>query len=377
MAFKHKKSDRNVEPMILPHVLVCATDAGGARNLAAVVKAAGDAARFSVFGGDSTIMIFTEQGIEYAVLNEAPDTLMIREAPDFYLYGRTRLASDDRRLAGAAKRHGVPSTLVLDEWYYYRQSVLDEAGRAAFIPDHICCPDDLARDEATKEGLPEDRLVVTGSPALADLADQIESFVKTPPPVPGFLDDDYPRPLVLFLSETHAVDFGDKPGESGPMGPFLGYSENSVRKDIMSILSELDRPCTVVEKLHPGDTKIGQARPGASKVNWVQAGDVPLWPLMWHSDLVISMRSMGLLEAALMGKRAISYQPDLIGKDICTAARKGLVDKGRGRDGLAEWLQKHWDADGRGAPRSIPRPDFAAPTAARQVLAVALGERLA
>ena len=54
-------------------------------------------------------------------------------------------------------------------------------------------------------------------------------------------------------------------------------------------------------------------------------GFTPL-SLMWHSTLVIGMRSMALLQSALMGTPTASYQPNLIHKERCTAARLNLID---------------------------------------------------
>ena len=359
--------------MTRSHIFVCATDAGGARNLAAVVSEAGEEADFSVFAGLGTVGIFAEHGVDCAILN-APDQLFDQVKPDAYLCGRTRYPGAERRLIGTARRLGIPSTLVLDDWFNYRLSILDESGQAAFIPDRICCPDDQALAEAAADGLPQDRLVVTGSPALALLADQCTAFARTPPPAPSFLAEDCSRPVITFLSETHGDDYGCESGDRGPLGPYLGYSEHSVRRELMDALSALGRSCTVVEKLHPRAAEGGEPPPGDSKVHWRVTARQALWPLMWHSDLVVGMRSMALLEAAVMGKTAMSYQPDLRGPDLCTAGRLGLVDKGRHIGDLEGWLRGSCAEAGGGALHPPLRPAFAHPGGADRVLAVALGQ---
>ena len=344
--------------------------------MAAVVLQAGDDVEFSVIGAERTVGIFAEMGIECLAPGE-PERHIVRLAPDAYLYGRTRYPSDDRRLVAVARHQGIPSTLVLDEWYYYRRAVLDEFGNSVFIPDHICCPDEWSRGEAMGEGLPGDRLVVTGSPALAELADRIAQFDSSPPPIPASFEAGLPRPLIVFLSETHSDDYGGAPGEHRRLGAYLGYDENTVREDIAAVLSDLDRPCTVIEKLHPSITRVPPPPETNRKTFWKVVHDAPLWPLIWHGDLVVGMMSMALLETALMGRTALSYQPDLIGADLCTAARLELIDKGRSRVDLERWFQEGWSKAGRRSTGPLPCPPFADPRAARNVLAVALGGNVA
>jgi len=118
--------------------------------------------------------------------------------------------------------------------------------------------------------------------------------------------------------------------------------------------------CAVVEKLHPGAVEMPP--PPAGALAWQTVARAPLWPLLWHADLVVGMKSMALLEAALMGHRPLSLQPNLQGADRCTAARLGLADRAATEDELADWLRR---PPGRSAPL---RPPFADSRAAANVL---------
>ena len=60
--------------------------------------------------------------------------------------------------------------------------------------------------------------------------------------------------------------------------------------------------------------------------------------MLWHSDAVVGMRSMALLEAALMGVPALSFQPGLIGEERCTAVRLGLIPQTTRADEAKRWL---------------------------------------
>lgn len=346
--------------------LFCAIDAGGARNLAPVAALVGP--RASVIGSDVTVPIFAESAIASRTARigdaSAAADLLKAERPQVLVCGTSRFVAAERRLIAAAREQGVPSVVVLDEWYDYRMRFADEAGRLAFLSDLICCPDRMARDEADADGLPASRLRVTGSPSLSALADRISAFASTPPPRPDCWRADATGLRILFVSETHLADYGDAAGRSGPLGGWLGYTERDVRAAVARAIAARGLHCTVVEKLHPNAMDSPAPPQGSSACAWHTVVKAPLWPLLWDADVVIGMKSMALLEAALMGHRPLSFQPNLQGRDRCTASRLGLADRAASDDELAAWLQQ---PPARGAPR---RPAFADARAASNVLDV-------
>jgi hypothetical protein len=353
-------------------VLVCATDAGGARNLGPVVATFRDEADFLVFGSPVTRPIFAEYGVVSTdlVLPDLDSAVgwLGERHPDIVLCGRTRYVSTDRRLAGAARHWNIPSVVMLDEWYLYEETFRDETGGTRYLTDWIFCPDALAQREAIAEGLPADRMVITGSPALAALADRITRFSVDPPAAPVLLPDD--RPVILWISETFADDHGDSPGRRGKLGSWLGYTELTVRQALMQGVADFGQPVRVIEKLHPITTPENWPPPAAPGFDWSVVQQVPLWPLLWNCDLVIGMRSMALMEAALMGLPTLSFQPGMVGAQGCTAVRLGLVDFTESPAGLAAWLTRHWPARPRVTTGRTPVcPGFAAPDAADNVWA--------
>ncbi len=351
-------------------MLICATDAGGARNLAPVAALAAERGwAVTTFGSPTTLPLFAEAGVaaEIAPVSDLAGalTLLRHRAPRAVLCGTTRYVSAETHLIAAARTVGLRSVVVLDELYGYRRRFVDADGNLTGLPDRVCCPNAMAMAEAIGEGLPADRLCVTGSPALATLADRIAAFATPPPPLPVAWPAEGGGLRLLFLSETHAADYGDAPGQIGPLGPFLGYTETEVRRDLARALADPSMPpCRVVEKLHPSaDEDLGP--PAEATGPWRVVARESLWPLLYHAELVVGMRSMALLEAALFGHRPLAYQPGLIGAERCTAARLGLADSGRESADLTGWLSRHWG----GAPRGDPlRPPFAAASAASQVL---------
>ena len=365
-------------------VILCASDAGGARNLAPLLPVLGGrGVQASLITSVGLLSLF-EPVLDWAAQVITADSLQWDGLGPHLagpllvgvICGTTRYASPDRRLVTAARLAGVRSVCVLDEWFNYRQRFVDEASGDVALPDRIAVQDDLARREAVEEGIPESLCCVTGSPALAELAQRAESFRAVPPQLPAFLGPPHRAPVVTFLSETHAADYGAGPGERGPLGPFLGYSEVTVWGAILRVLGRLARPVTLVEKLHPSAQEGASEVPVPANVRRHVTRDADLWSLLWYSDLVVGMRSMALLEAALLGCRAVSFQPALIGPQQCTAVRLGAVPAVDQEGDLLDWCSAALSLRRNLRGREMLSLPAARADAADRVVCLALGEEV-
>lgn len=325
-------------------ILLCASDTGAARNLAVLAEEA---------RARNLPMV-----IETPDIRNQRDAVLYLESmrPATLICGTTRYESPDRFLIMAAKQLKIRSMVILDEWFNYAFRFGKGAGGLEYLPDIICCQDQRAKREAIAEGIPASALFVTGSIYLTGLMHQAKGFLKNQPPAPDFISD-LSVPVITFLSETHAADYGEAAGETGPLGKFIGYSQYSVRNDISNVLKEINKPCMVAEKLHPGDENT--YTPLGSRIfDWVIIRQAQLWPLLWHSDLVIGMRSMALLEAAILGCCAVSYQPGLIGPELCTAARFDLIEGIYDKEGFAGWIRANMGKRPQGEHAPLRKFDF-------------------
>ncbi len=358
--------------MTEPHIVCCATEAGGARNLEPVILELEGRCNCAVAASRTTLPFFGAFGSTAEIVSlrsEAEAVAFLQDARATHvLCGTARLGGAERFMTAAAGKLGISSVAVLDEWYSYRYRFADENNHLCMLPDAICCQDALARREAAGEGLPAERLHVTGSPALAGLTDQAELFCDSAPEAPSCMGGAGPAPVITFLSETHAADYGKSPGACGPLGDYLGYTEETVRNDIFSVIRELGLQLTVIEKLHPCAQATAPPPGDNAQIQWRAYRDVELWPLLWHSDLVIGMQSMALLEAAILGCPAVSYQPGLIGREMCTAVRLRLVEKLENREALKSLI----DNLPMSSPHTVRRFPFALAQAAENVIKVLL-----
>lgn len=358
-------------------ILLCATDAGGARNLSPLLKGI-KASKYQpvLITSPEMLGLFDAGGAETIDANnitpESADGFLINLRPAVIICGTSRYASPERLLVAAGRKSGIGTVVVLDEWFNYRMRFEDERKQLVYLPDAIAAMDELAKEEAVKEGLPEARIHITGSPSLAALTDRAEQFATNPPDMPQFLQSTGISPVITFLSETHAADYGSKPGEYGPMGSYLGYTENTVRDDILGALKNLNQPCTFVEKLHPSTQEEDADTLFTERIRWLRVRKADLWSLLWHSRAIIGMRSMALLEALILGRPAVSYQPGLLGIDYCSAVRLGLLERLSTPAELEQWCRAQLAASEIRPEGTIRRFPFARKDAPEKVIDLAI-----
>ncbi|MDD4979788.1 MAG: hypothetical protein PHC54_00750 [Candidatus Omnitrophica bacterium] len=344
-------------------LLFCATDVGGARNLSPLLLYIQNKGFIPLLAtSEEMLTLFDTRGIKVIeskdINSEAAAVNLLKEiSPIAIVCGTTRYHSPERLLIIAARKLGIRSIVILDEWFNYYFRFQKEDGELSYLPDIICCQDEKARNEAAAEGIPLDRLFITGNPSLSIFTFDAEKFLTTPPAPPDFIQDK-PKPIIAFLHETHSVDYSSSPGESGLLGQFIGYTEHTVRQDIFDALRKIGKSCTVIEKLHPSYQRGELAPLGDGVVGWLTILKADLLSLLWHSDLVVGMRSMALLEAAILGCLVVSYQPHLIGPQLCTAVRLNIIKSIYDKNNLYDWLKENISGELKNERKVIKRFPF-------------------
>ena len=326
--------------------LFCVKEPGGARDIIPVILATMKRGLdICVLSSPVTKFLFTEADIlteEYVptTQQETDSWLDGRKNIDAMILGSNGSIGVRHYLTFAARKRNIRSLAIIDEWYSYASRFQDEEGKLGkYIPDVICVQDETSFAYAVEEGLPPYILCITGSPALSELAKQARTFVKLPPGSPPILGSKMGMPSILFLSEKLSTAYGSKPGDRGTLGTYIGYQEEIVREDLASILDALRVPTTVIERLHPTEN-IKTPPPHSPHVNWhVEQNRYPLWPFLFHCDCIIGMRSKALLEAAIIGRHPISYQPNAVNPNLCAAVRLGLATLYTTKDMLAGALE--------------------------------------
>lgn len=323
------------------NVLVYAHEVGSANAIAPVIRGLKDDASISVevFASGKAHQKFRESTIDHkhfdlsslGDLDSDARTMLHKFSPHVLLLGA---AGDGfaRSLVKAGIEIGVPSVTLLDMWSNYSERFTDLETGEVNLPTRIAVMDKLAHDESVNEGIPKDRLAITGQPHLEYLAscrfdqslvDRAAILRKS-----WLIGSEAPKAtkIVLFASEAFAKDFG--PGTP----QYRGYTEHEALEGVASAVKALcgnhsDCIMSIVVKLHPEeDIKTFRVGPSAWEVGISITANAPAWESVMAADIVVGMSSMLLMEAAILGRPTFSYQPGVSNcEDGFVGTRLGFV----------------------------------------------------
>jgi hypothetical protein len=275
-----------------------AHDAGGANAIAPLISLFDNPL---VFGGGPAMKILPgTQPLSVGALSY--------HRPDFLVTG-TSDESAERCLWQEAVGLSIPSMAILDSWVNYgsRFSSYKARGLSLFdgicdcVPDYVCVMDEFAKSEMANDGVPPDRIVVLGNPyfeVVSQAAISQTVFQKSE------------KRIVLFASQQ----FSD--------ARIIGAEEIAL-KDLINIASAY-KDVIVRIRAHPreSDDKYKEYISECVELD----DNIDLFTSIAKSETVVSVSSMALLEAAVFGKKIISYQPKSVdGKNDFILTRNGAL----------------------------------------------------
>ncbi|MCR5793652.1 MAG: alpha-2,8-polysialyltransferase family protein [Lachnospiraceae bacterium] len=201
--------------------------------------------------------------------------------------------SYENEILAYARELGIKTVSVLDYWSNYKKRFALKDGFV--FPDTLFVMDELAKEEAIKDGIDPSLIQIVGQPGL----DKYVSLKANHTP---------DNKKILFLSQPLSLLYGRE----------LGYTEEDVLEDIFSLAQKNDLECYV--KFHPKDREDWKGKFRDCTV------DTNLEDCVSEYGTIIGMSTMGLLQCRLMGGNVLSYQPGLVKEDLCITNKLGITD---------------------------------------------------
>lgn len=269
-----------------------------------------------VTGRDWALDGFTRAGVEARELTGETDLSHRLAGADVLLTATSWPPDDELMLWQAAERAGVPSLAVFDFWSHYRARCCDDAGRPVW-PTRIAAMDSLAAEEMIADGVPPERIVVTGQPFLEVRAKALKELAVCVTPAD--------RKRILYVSQPLSV----YPGAGR-----LPYDEFSVARLVAAGVGALQRSAgceiTLVVRPHPKEGVVelrGVLDAAEPKIPFHIAGSEDPGEAVLKSHVVVGISSMLLIEAALGARPVISVQPGLPEPDAFPLSRLGYCPR--------------------------------------------------
>ena len=350
-------------------VLALAGDAGGARVLSPVLKrlASKPGISLHVQAYAAAVEIWRREGWPVTPV----DVSAVATCDRLLLGTSWQPEQWELEAIAAARKAGTRTVSVLDSWVNYRVRFLNRRGEFV-LPDAIAVMDESARAEMLGEGFPTERLAVTGHPGFDELdrfcSAKAQATARTS--VMNALGEVLNPLLFLFASQ---------PISQMADGTSWGFDERRVLTDFITAMDRAlgghGQKAVLLMKRHPRET--GELTLPSSASLTIRVVDDSLGDyreLIAASDFVLGMNSNLLLEACLLGKPVISYQPGLLRPDPLPSNRLGWSRAVTTRDALAPALAEEIFDDSRRRSReellrSLPRPSGAAERVMRLLLA--------
>lgn len=300
-------------------ILFCAHDPGGANALVPVVRelqARGHILRGVLRG--PAINIFAEAKLSYQEVYDWQ-----KEKPDLYIASTSVGLSLDKEIL-LSLQGKIPSVYVLDFWNEYWQRFSGIEKDFAYLPTRICVPDEVAQKEAMDEGVPAEKIVITGNPYF-------ETFVH--------LEDAH--------EDLHSVLFISQPISEHTKNGILPYGFDEFEA-LEGVIRALPEKLTLSIRLHPKEGPEKYKKYITERVQLSQ--EAALKEALSKAGLIVGMFSPVLIEAAAGGKKVISYEPHLVGNDPLPTNRMGATLRAGDEAALSDLFTAYTE-------QRLPTPD--------------------
>ena len=219
--------------------------------------------------------------------------------PDSLYSGTSYTSRIELDFLREAAMRGIPSASFVD--HYTGFDVRFGTAEARILPDEIHVLDEKAAALAREAGLPERRIRITGNPYHEFLCSWRSRLTK----------EQVFQKLEIPLSDAKIILFAPDPLSNAGGAEKFGTDEVAILKLFLESLGEAGRPTQLLIKAHPNQSldylKTGlQNAPQNVELHLVQSEkDALLNDLIQHADLVAGMFSSLLIEAELLGKKAL------------------------------------------------------------------------
>jgi hypothetical protein len=263
-----------------------------------------------VFAYPPAAAVFSTSGVQHQPIERFDDARGSLESgvPALLLTGTSLHADDDSRWWEWARSQRTPCVAFVDQWCNYAER-FTVGGRllgGAHWPDAIAALDELVASRLVEAGVPQERVIVTGTPLLDGCSKPADAAIRAARR--EILPTQRDALLILYVCEPDPA-FRGQPHrlEDARFFEVFAHLANAAR----TAARTLARPVHIAVKPHPIQHQHGfrHSLPRlADETISASLIDMDAVLLAWSSDLVVGRQSMLLHQAAAIGKPVISLQ---------------------------------------------------------------------
>lgn len=319
---------------MIKKVLLFSRDPGGANTIAPLYKKLMEKGYdVKLYGKDVALDKYNQYGLKGMDINIRLGSIsqngvykfLLQEAPDFLITGTSADDFTEKYLWKSAEELKIPCFAILDQWINYglrfskfgvsELKEYEKKKEHIYLPSKILVMDNYAKEQIIKEGIGEDKVLISGHPYFDYLINKketitdkvIEDFRYSI----GLNEDDY---IIIYASEPISETYN----ESDNSEHYWGYSERTIFKEFISVLNKVaqksSKKIKLIIRLHPKEKEnnyndlIDNIN---NNISILIDKKLDGFKLMCASNLICGMSSMFLIEGAVLEKSIISMQMGL------------------------------------------------------------------
>lgn len=298
----------------LKRVIFFAQDEGSAKALVPIIRnmTARKELDLAVVAGTFAARTFRQSNVAYSDAGNYPARAAFSPEPDLVITGASMRTSIEKEAIGLARKSGVKSVTLLDSpaWLWWRFTV-DGAQDMTALPDYIMVPDPVCKDQMISEQFPAERLVATGNPHFDFLLTRVASISHT-------------LRNVLVVTQPQYRDC-------------IYQSDLPWLEAVVTLCQQLDPDISMTIRPHSKEDPRRFQFLLSRRCHVDAQSDI--LDLIESHQVIIGKNSSALFEAALLGKKVISFsrrKSELLTSSI---AGWGLFEQATKGDDLKELLK--------------------------------------
>lgn len=282
----------------------------------------------NLYGKDSALKKYSESALNgINILNHIEnielkdiEEFIKNESPNLIITGTSADDMTEKYIWKAAESLNIPAFAIVDQWLNYgirfseygvgEMQTYQKDKNLDYLPFKIFVMDETAKHEAIKDGIPEEKLVVTGQPYFETIKKKFKDIT----------DLQEIRDNLSINAKEFVITYASEPIEDTyKSSGHLGYTEKTVFEDFLSELisfsEKFDKNICLIIKQHPKEKPDNyneiEKNFKNNKIRLLIDQNTDSMSIIALSDLIVGMSSMFLIESAILGKKVLSIQTGL------------------------------------------------------------------
>ena len=319
--------------------LFFACDPGGANAIVPIIKHFENKEKCIVYGKNKALSVFQSEGIKcinvehFEDCENRIDFILLQDSPKVIITGTSSNDYFEKKMWAVAREQGITSIAVVDHWtmlgYRFSKYTVSQNREfeidhnLSYTPDYIFVIDDYSKNELVKLGLPDSKIYVMGNPHFEYYRRQVEGISADCVQQYKQRINAGDKKIILFASDNISDAFEEKENSTEL---YWGYNEKTIFQCVKTILNQrIEDDYIVVIKPHPKEDVQYWHELNLDENRYIIDEKTDTKIVLKSSDIVISMQSMVLIEAALCGKKYMSIQIGLKRENPFVLTKLGIA----------------------------------------------------